>query len=138
MLNVMNCPRCGKICNKNLRNMCPACIKLSDEECIRCSKYLRENKLVTIEELSKATDVEIAQIQKFIRENRISIEKNPNMSLRCEVCGKFVRDNHMCAECRGRLTRDLSKIQTSPEVPDKKEDAPINVYKIRQNRDKPS
>jgi NMD protein affecting ribosome stability and mRNA decay len=134
----MNCPRCGKICNKNLRNLCPACIKLSDEECTLCNKYLRENKLVNVEELSRATNVDVAQIQRFIREGRISIEKNPNMSLRCEVCGKPIRDNHMCAECRSRLTRDLSKIQTSPGAQEKKEDTRSNTYQIRQNRDKPS
>ncbi len=115
MLNVLNCPRCGKIYAKNFRELCLTCIKLTDEECDRCNKYLRENKIATIEELSKATNVETGQIIRFIRENRISIAKNPNIHYACESCATSIREGNLCSACRQRFLKSLNNPNPTPQ-----------------------
>jgi flagellar operon protein (TIGR03826 family) len=121
MLNILNCPRCGKVYAKNQRNMCPACIKISDEECERCTKYLRENKTVSIKELSEATKVEINQIGRFIREKRLSIATSPNIHYACETCGGPIRDGNICRACRNRFNSDINKAIQLKQDPKGKE-----------------
>lgn len=120
MTNLLNCPRCGKVYAKNIRNMCVACIKISDAELAKCNKYLKENRLVTIEELSKGTDVESLQIVRFIRDKRLSIAGAPNIKYGCEVCNESIRDGNLCAACRKKFTNNLKQAarpgaETPPE-----------------------
>lgn len=108
-MNISNCPRCGKIFAKGMRDLCPACIKEVDAEYERCVKFLRENKGATIKELSDAVDVTVKQITKFIREGRISLYNAPNLSYPCEICGVLIREGGMCDACRTRLANDVNK-----------------------------
>ncbi|WP_409347037.1 TIGR03826 family flagellar region protein [Paenibacillus sp. MBLB4367] len=107
-MNVDNCPRCGKIYVKNIREACPSCIKDLEQQYEKCVKYLRDSRKATITELSEATEVSIKQITKFIREGRISIASMPNMGYPCEVCGTLIRENSLCSSCRQRLVKDVS------------------------------
>lgn len=104
-MNLDNCPRCGRLFAKGIRDVCPSCMKEIDKEYQHCADFLRENKGATIHEVSDATGVSIRQISKFIREGRISIVNAPNMSYPCESCGTLIRDSHLCDDCRTRLTK---------------------------------
>lgn len=110
-LKIDYCPRCGKIFAKGFRDICPACVKIVEEEYKRCVEYLRENKGANIQELSEATDVSIKQITKFIREGRISLQNAPNLMYPCEVCGILIREGVMCDRCRNRLKTDLKNAE---------------------------
>lgn len=108
-MDIANCPVCGKIFVKGIRDICPNCVKKQEEQYERCAEYLRHHKGITLYELSEAVDVPVRQITKFIREGRISIENAPNMSYPCEVCGEMIRENSMCESCRSRLIRDMAQ-----------------------------
>lgn len=108
-MNIQNCPRCGKVFVKGMKDFCPACIKELDEQLEKCNKYLREHRGTTLDELSKAVDVAVKQITKFIQEGRISIANAPNVGYPCEVCGEPIRDKTMCDSCRQRLTKDMQQ-----------------------------
>lgn len=110
-LKIDYCPRCGKIFAKGIKDICPACVKIVEEEYERCVAYLRENKGANIQELSEATDVSIKQITKFIREGRISLLDAPNLMYPCEVCGILIREGVMCDRCRNRLKTDLKNAE---------------------------
>ncbi|WP_270166229.1 flagellar protein [Paenibacillus sp. SYP-B4298] len=110
-MNLGNCPRCGKVYQLNLRNLCSACIKELDKEYERCADYLRKFPGTTITELSEKTEVSTRQITRFIREGRISIVNAPNMSYPCEVCGTLIRDSNMCMDCRQRLVKDVNSLK---------------------------
>lgn len=92
---------------KNLRDVCPNCLKELEKQYEICVQYLRKHRGADIQELSDATDISIKEITRFIREGRISIMNAPNMMYPCEVCGVLIRDGHMCDSCRSRLTKDL-------------------------------
>jgi ribosomal protein L32 len=64
-----------------------------------------------IGELSEQTGVSIKQITKFIREGRISMVNAPNLSYPCESCGTLIRENHICDDCRVRLTKDTNTMK---------------------------
>jgi len=133
-LNVGNCPRCGRIYVKNVRDLCPNCVKEVELQYEKCVKYLRENRGCTIQELSDETEVSIKQITKFIREGRISIANNPNMSFACEVCGIPIRENTMCENCRQRLARDLNSMKNDATRKSEEEKEALNYksFNVRE------
>lgn len=128
-----NCPRCGKLFAKNFREVCPACIKVIDQEYQTCADYLRKNRGTTINELSDETGITIKQITKFIREGRISLIDAPNLSYPCEACGTLIRDGNMCLDCKTRLLADVKKSnaqQTAKEEPEKPPSSAAAAYRI--------
>ncbi|MFS0725878.1 TIGR03826 family flagellar region protein [Paenibacillus sp. 1P07SE] len=106
-MNLGNCPRCGRLYAVNFREVCPSCIKEIDKEYESCASYLRENRGCGIQELSEETGVSYRQITKFIREGRISLIDAPNLAYPCEMCGSFIREGHMCNDCRAKLIKDF-------------------------------
>jgi len=133
-LNVENCPRCGRIYVKNIKEMCPNCVKEMELQYEKCVKYLRENRGCTIQELSDATEVPVKQIARFIREGRISLANHPNMSIACEVCGVPIRENTMCENCRQRLARDLNSLRndTNRKAEEEREDLNYKSFNVRE------
>ncbi|MFD1953944.1 TIGR03826 family flagellar region protein [Paenibacillus thailandensis] len=132
-MNVDNCPRCGRLFAKNLREFCPNCIREIDKQYEKCADYLRENKGATIVELSEAVDVSIRQITKFIREGRISLMNAPNLSYPCEVCGTLIRESHICDNCRKRLEKDISSLnRQAGQSPAGAQDT-HGAYRIKDN-----
>ncbi len=136
MLNILNCPRCGKIYAKNLRNLCLSCVKILDEECNRCNQYLREHKMSTIAELSKGTGVDEAQIIKFIREKRISIVGALNINYGCELCNASIREGNLCTSCRARMTQDMSNLKSSNSRENKENNSNLGTFFNRGPNDK--
>jgi len=112
-LNLANCPKCGRLMVKGLKNLCPNCLQDIEEQYQKCLKYLRENRQCSLVELSESTGVSVGQITKFIREGRISIADHPNMAYECEVCGTPIREGNLCESCRIRLTRDINHLKTT-------------------------
>lgn len=104
-MNLDNCPRCGKLFAKGIREVCQVCTRDIDKEYELCANYLREFKGAIITELSDETGVSIKQITKFIREGRISMVNAPNLSYPCESCGTLIRESQLCDNCRARLQK---------------------------------
>jgi flagellar operon protein (TIGR03826 family) len=131
IMDLDNCPRCGKLFAKNFREVCPACIKQIDLEYQVCSEFLRKNRGATITEVSESTDVSVKQITKFIREGRISLIGAPNLSYPCEVCGTLIRENSMCINCRSRLVQEVNKTKEQQQLnSDKPAASPSTAYRI--------
>jgi flagellar operon protein (TIGR03826 family) len=110
-LNLANCPKCGKLYAKNIRNLCPACVKEIEDLFQSCIDYLRKHRKCTLAELSEGAGVTKGMIANFIREGRISIGDFPNLTYECEVCGTNIREGHLCESCRVRLNKDLQNIK---------------------------
>lgn len=107
-----NCPKCGKLFIKGMKDVCKDCFKIEEEEYLTVSIFLRdrENKQATIYDASEATEVSVKQIKKFIRQGRISIEGFPNMGYPCESCGELTKDGNFCSSCRSKLNRDVDNM----------------------------
>jgi flagellar operon protein (TIGR03826 family) len=122
-LNVSNCPRCGRVFVKGIKDVCPNCIKEIELQFDKCSIFLKENRGTGLKALSEATEVSIRQITKFIRDGRISIKNLPNMTYPCESCGIEIREGHICDSCRSKLVKGISN---------SKEDEARRQEKLRQ------
>ncbi|AIQ65890.1 flagellar protein [Paenibacillus stellifer] len=116
-MNLDNCPRCGRLYVKNVMELCQPCIKELEQQYEACVKYIREHKNTDIQELSDATEVSIKEITRFIKEGRISIANAPNMMYPCEVCGRLIRESHMCDDCRTRLRKGFTEAPKKEEAP---------------------
>jgi flagellar operon protein (TIGR03826 family) len=112
-----NCPKCGKLFVKGVRDVCSNCYKVEEEEYQAVSGYLRDrqNRKATIYEASEETEVSIKQITKFIRQGRISLEGLPNMGFPCESCGQLINKGTMCTTCRQQLDRDVRQLVSKEE-----------------------
>jgi len=138
-MNLANCPRCGKLFAKGIRDVCNACTREIDKEYELCAEYLRKYKGAIITEVSDETGVSIRQITKFIREGRISLLNAPNLSYPCESCGTLIRDNQLCDRCRTRLSKDAQELNQRliEQRRRESEDAGHNVYQgIQKYKDK--
>lgn len=110
-LNVANCPRCGRLFQKGMHNVCGACVKEEEDQFNACVTYIKDNRNCTINELSNETGVTIRQITKFIKDGRIFISDNPNMGYPCDSCGEIIRSGKLCSACSNRITQGIQKLQ---------------------------
>jgi flagellar operon protein (TIGR03826 family) len=115
-MSLANCPRCGRLFSRQLRNICPQCQEGIEKEYEVCVAYLKENKNCTQHQLSEATGVTTRQITQFIREGRLSMEGMPNMSYPCESCGQPIREGQICESCRAKLQKDMRNALTRPSA----------------------
>jgi len=124
------CPRCGKLFNKNFRDVCNNCHQELEKDYERCVEHLRKNKGLDIQQLSEEMEVSIKQITRWIKEGRISLMNAPNMSYPCESCGILIREGHLCDSCKKRLTRDVKNATTSGSLRDALDDRHKGAYQI--------
>ncbi|TVY11543.1 flagellar protein [Paenibacillus cremeus] len=111
MLMVSNCPKCGKVYQKNVRNMCQECIRSFDNELDQCLNYLRDHRKATTEELSEGTGVKVSQIVSFIKESRLLLMSYPNLTYPCNSCNSPIRQHNLCATCRIRIVSDVNEMK---------------------------
>ncbi|MDF2859383.1 MAG: flagellar protein [Neobacillus sp.] len=111
ILMVANCPGCGKVFQKNLRNLCYDCVNILQAEYDTCDRYLRANRKSTTEQLSMATGVSAKQIIIWIKDRRLPVTDYPNLTYPCNSCSEPIRQQEMCYSCRSRLTKDIREMQ---------------------------
>ncbi|MEK3721706.1 flagellar protein [Paenibacillus sp. FSL H8-0034] len=111
ILMVANCPGCGKVFQKNLRNLCQDCVSNLQNEFNACDRYLRSNRKATTEQLSEAVGVSVKQIIIWIKDKRLPVTDYPNLTYPCNSCREPIRQQEMCYPCRSRLTKDIREMQ---------------------------
>jgi flagellar operon protein (TIGR03826 family) len=109
--NLANCTRCDALFVKTVRDICPKCYQIVEQEYEMVARFLRkrENRGATVQQVSEATGVSVRQITRFIKEGRISIVDNPNMGYPCENCGVLIRSGHLCDACTKELRREIGQ-----------------------------
>ncbi|MCR8636883.1 flagellar protein [Paenibacillus radicis (ex Xue et al. 2023)] len=116
ILMVANCPGCGKVFQKNLRNLCMNCVKLLESEFDVCFNYLRSNRKATTSQLSIDTGVSEQQIYTWIKDRRLPASDYPNLTYPCNSCSGPIRQEQMCYPCRSRLTREIRELQEKETI----------------------
>jgi flagellar operon protein (TIGR03826 family) len=110
MDNLMNCPQCGKLFVKYIREQCDMCFREEEQEYDHVYRYLRksENRKATIVEVSEATKVSESKIIYFIHQGRIRVKGYPNFTYPCDGCQSPINDGRLCEECKARIKSELS------------------------------
>lgn len=106
-----NCPQCGKLFNKALRDVCPDCVKKEEEQFFVVRDYLRKNRNARPYEVSDATEVPVQTIYKFVREGRLQARYYDGLHYECEKCGKAIITGKYCKDCTDEVTRNVKKLQ---------------------------
>lgn len=104
-----NCPRCGALFVRGVRDVCNNCYQEIEKEYDKCAQYLRkrENRGANITQVSEATGVSVKQITRFVKEGRISVANHPNMGYPCEGCGILIITGSLCDDCAKGLKREI-------------------------------
>ncbi|WP_245247221.1 MULTISPECIES: flagellar protein [unclassified Paenibacillus] len=111
MLKVANCPKCGKVFQKNVRNLCQDCMKTVDHGYDLCDGFLRSHPKATTDELHQVTGVTQTEIISFIKNNRLPVSIYPNLTYPCNSCSAPIRQQHLCSSCRIRIISDIHQLK---------------------------
>ncbi|MEW9699064.1 flagellar protein [Paenibacillus sp. SI8] len=109
-LLVANCPRCGKVYQRNLRNQCTDCSRSLDSMLYNCLEYLRKNHRSTSEQVSAAIGVTTEQLVIWMKEGKLLLSDYPNLHYYCAACAKPIREHKLCVDCTSRLNNDIRKL----------------------------
>ena len=115
-MEMVNCPRCGKIFAKQYESICPKCLK--EEEAIfeKVRDYVKENPDKTVHEVSEECEVTVKRIMQYIRDGRIEAGEGMHGEFTCSQCGKPIKAGRMCEKCT---------IETNFKINDMKHQADI-------------
>jgi predicted amidophosphoribosyltransferase len=109
---VENCPKCGRVYQKNNKNMCQSCSNRLVKELMDCKEFMWQNPTTTTEELSEATNVNISTIYQMIKDGLFA-KNYASLTYPCESCAEPIRKNRLCAPCLEKM-KTLSKQLTQP------------------------
>ncbi|HBS58179.1 MAG: hypothetical protein AAGU23_03995 [Bacillota bacterium] len=103
-----NCIKCGKLYNKILHDLCPACIAEMEQDFEKVYAFLKENGPTHIDVIHEETGVEKKLIMKFLAEGRF---EGVTVSYKCESCGASINKGKLCAKCTEDLNAQIQKMQ---------------------------
>ena len=106
-MDVMNCPRCGKIFTRIKSPLCPSCEKLEEEIFQSLRDFIDEHQECTLSELSEGTNVSPKKILRYIREGRLEISKGMHGDVRCEVCNRPISQGRYCDACLIKINQNI-------------------------------
>lgn len=137
MAELANCPNCGEVFVKSIRNICQECFYEEEKAFETVYRYIRQkkNREATITEISEATGVEEQLIIKFIKENRIRAVNFPNLNYPCERCHQPIAQGRLCQSCSDGLKHDLKREEEwQREQSEKNHHVTYHAYKDRTDK----
>ena len=101
---------CGKLYSYigKMTPFCSKCMKELEEKFDICKKYIKENPGANIQVVSENTGVSVKMIKQWVREERLTFAEGTLVGIECEACGANILTGRFCANCRTRLTTDLT------------------------------
>jgi len=110
MGDLKNCPQCGRLFVKGIREQCDACFQEEEQQYDKVYRYIRrsENRNATIVDVSEATAVSESKIIYFIHQGRIRVKGYPNFTYPCDGCQNPINDGRLCQTCKDKLKSELS------------------------------
>ncbi len=120
-INVANCPRCGRIFAKSVKNLCPECAKEEEDMYEKVYSYLRENPKSTVQQVSEHTGVPEERILSFLRQDRIMSAEWTELTYPCERCGADINSGRFCDRCNKEMQESLHSAAESIRKQDNEE-----------------
>ncbi|MGD7053000.1 TIGR03826 family flagellar region protein [Sutcliffiella horikoshii] len=114
MSQLENCPNCGQVYVENaFREVCESCYKEEEAKYQTVYKYIRqrENRTATMDQVVHDTEVEEYLIVKFIKKGRIQLVHFPNLGYPCDRCGRIIREDKLCQNCKKDIYGQLSQLE---------------------------
>lgn len=107
-LSITQCEGCGKIIQRNVRNLCAACNAEEDDRLRLFERTMVRNRLFDNAQAAQATGITEEKIRAWIRGGKFRIAEFPNLADQCDLCNAPTRKGHLCADCTSRINADIS------------------------------
>lgn len=120
-MGLANCIECGKVFVKQLDNICPACVKVRENEIDIIREWITKKEFPKLQNIEAETGISESNFRKNLLEGRIKAFKK--VIANCEVCGKETNletKNIICKDCRGSLKKAQGIDQKKKELQDSK------------------
>jgi len=114
MGELANCPKCNALyVQTQFRTVCDKCFKEEEQDYETVYKFLRkrENRMAELDVVVETTGVSKDLILKFIRQGRIMLSNFPNLGYPCEKCGKTIREERLCADCKSNIHKQINQLE---------------------------
>lgn len=118
-----NCEDCGNLFLQTVSSLCPACLKVEEEDYEKVRTLLRETPGLQPEELSAQTGVRLERILSFIRKGRLAAS-----GLTCGRCGVPITEGRYCEAC---FTAIKSEVQSSIKKPEARQGSVYTAQRFR-------
>jgi flagellar operon protein (TIGR03826 family) len=109
-MDVMNCPRCGKMFKRLTVSICEKCVKLDETEFLLVRDFLEENRQSTMKDVVDATKVSSKRILKWIKEGRLEMTDGMEGALRCLGCNKPIKTGRYCDRCVLEINENVTHL----------------------------
>jgi flagellar operon protein (TIGR03826 family) len=133
MMEVVNCPNCNAIYEKNkFRDVCPKCWRKEEEDFQTVKNFMRKrvNRVAAVEQIVTQTGVSEQLILKFIKKGRLQPSMFPNLGYPCDRCGRFIQKGNLCGECTEELRDELETFQKEEQ---RKKEIEKKTYLYKKN-----
>lgn len=107
-LSIAHCPRCGRVFQKNLRNLCADCTNIEDRDFRSVEVTMLRSRFLNTEEAAQAANVPTEKIRGWIRSGKLRLADYPNLTDQCDLCKGPIRAGHICFSCSRRIKDDLA------------------------------
>lgn len=132
MGELANCPKCNTLfIETKFRTVCDACFKQEEKDYETVYAFLRkrENRKALLHEVVEGTGVREELILKFIRNGRIQLSNFPNLGYPCEKCGKTIREDKLCENCKKDIHKQIHQMEQVESISERnKQDTPQATY----------
>lgn len=115
-MNVGNCPRCGKVYVKNVKSLCPDCLREDEQMYEQVYRYLRDHPRSTATQVAEGTGVPEERVLAFLRDGRIQAAEWLNVEYPCERCGTTISTGRYCEKCAKEVQSSLRSLATQLQV----------------------
>lgn len=106
-LRVAHCPKCGKVYQINMRNLCASCSAAEDAQLRAIEEQLSRSRLLTTEQVAEASGIPEDQIRGLIRAGKLRLFDYPNLADACDRCGAPIRKGTMCLPCVTKIQDEI-------------------------------
>jgi flagellar operon protein (TIGR03826 family) len=111
MMELRNCPVCGKLFVYTVRNLCPECAKKDEENFEKVRQYLYDVPQATLEEIAEKTGVPAKNVLEYLKEGRLMLKKSNLNILSCEMCGSPILTGRYCEKCAKEMKEKMDSLK---------------------------
>jgi len=95
-----NCTVCGRVFNRTMRDVCPACWEAEQSLVDRVHDFLLRSPKATAADVVREIEVSEAELVRLLRRGRLVGHEQLASLMRCERCSSPVDRGTLCASCR--------------------------------------
>ena len=115
-MDIVNCPRCGKLFTKFADPLCDDCKKAEEELFKTVRDYVETHRECTVPEVTRETGATVKKIMKYLREGRLEVSSGMKDVLKCEKCGVPITSGRFCNSCVIDINQEVDDLYADRRI----------------------